>query len=184
MKKFLFSLAMAATILTGCDSLRNNPLVNPGNTPYGSAEFSKIKIEHYMPAFDHALAEARAEMEAIINNPEEPTFENTIVAMERSGELLNRVSTIFFVLNSNETSDQMQALAMEVQPKLVEFYNDINLNPTLWERVKKVYEGKDALTLTTEQAKLLDNTYDGFVRSGANLNDESPYPHHSSRPTG
>lgn len=172
MKKFLFTLVMAAAVLTGCDSLRNNPLVNQGKTPYGTAEFSKIKIEHYMPAFEQALTEARAEMEAIINNPEEPTFENTIVAMERSGELLNYVSTIFFVLNSNETSDEMQALALEVQPKLVEFYNDINLNPTLWERVKKVYEGKDALTLTTEQAKLLDDTYDGFVRSGANLNDE------------
>lgn len=172
MKKFLVSVVMAAAVLTGCDSLRNNALVNPGETPFGTPEFSKITLEDYKPAFEQALVEARAEMEAIISNPEEPTFDNTIKAMERSGELLNRVSTIFFVLNSNETSDQMQALAMEIQPKLVEFYNDINLNPTLWERVKKVYDGKEALNLNTEDAKLLENTYDGFIRSGANLNDE------------
>ncbi|MBR5830597.1 MAG: hypothetical protein IKY63_04985, partial [Tidjanibacter sp.] len=92
--------------------------------------------------------------------------------MERSGELLNHVSTIFFVLNGNETSDEMQALALEVQPKLITFSNDINLNPTLWERVKKVYEGKDALNLNEEDAKLLEDTYKGFVRNGANLSEE------------
>ena len=81
MKKFLFTLVMAAAVLTGCDSLRNNPLVNQGKTPYGTAEFSKIKMEHYMPAFDHALAEARTEMDAIINNPEEPSPKNTIITI-------------------------------------------------------------------------------------------------------
>ena len=158
--------------MTGCDSVSNNPLINQGNTPYGTPEFSKIKLEHYMPAFDYALAEARAEMDAIVNNTEEPTFENTIVAMERSGELLDHVSTIFFVLNGNETSDEMQALAMEVQPKLIAFSNDVNLNPELWERVKSVYEQRESLALNEEEAKLLENTYNDFVRSGANLNDE------------
>ena len=160
-------------MLCGCgDSIQKNPLINQGETPYGTPEFSKIKMEHYMPAFDYALAEARAEMDAIIYNEEEPTFENTIVAMERSGKLLDRVSTIFFVLNSNETSDEMQALALEVQPKLIAYSNDINLNPTLWERVKKVYEQRESLGLNEEDAKLLEDAYKGFVRNGANLSDE------------
>ena len=172
MKTKILTLVMAAAVMMGCDSIKNNPLINQGDTPYGTPEFSKIELEHYMPAFDYALAEARAEMDAIINNPEAPTFENTIVAMERSGELLNHVSTIFFVLNGNETSDAMQALALEVQPKLIAFSNDINLNPTLWERVKAVYEQKESLDLNEEDAKLLEDTYKGFVRNGANLSDE------------
>lgn len=174
MKTKFLALVMAVTALCGCgDSIKNNPLINQGETPFGTPEFSKIKLEHYMPAFDYALAEARKEMDLIIANPEEPTFENTIVAMERSGELLGHVSTIFFVLNGNETSDQMQALAMEVQPKLIAFSNDVNLNPTLWERVKSVYEKRESLNLNEEESKLLENTYRGFVRSGANLSEEA-----------
>ncbi|MBP3440627.1 MAG: M3 family metallopeptidase [Tidjanibacter sp.] len=172
MKKQIATFVMAAAMLGGCNSIENNPLINQGNTPYGTPEFSKIKLEHYKPAFDYALAEARKEVDAIVNNTEEPTFENTIVAMERSGELLGRVSTIFFVLNGNETSDQMQQLAIEIQPDLVAFSNDVNLNPQLWERVKAVYEQKEALGLNEEEAKLLENTYKGFVRNGANLSDE------------
>lgn len=172
MKKQIVTFAMAAAMLGGCNSIENNPLINQGQTPYGTPEFSKIKLEHYKPAFDYALAEARKEVDAIVNNTEEPTFENTIVAMERSGELLNHVSTIFFVLNGNETSDEMQALAIEIQPDLVAFSNDVNLNPQLWERVKAVYEQKENLGLNEEEAKLLENTYKGFVRNGANLSDE------------
>ncbi len=172
MKKQIVTFVMAAAMLGGCNSIENNPLINQGQTPYGTPEFSKIKLEHYKPAFDYALAEARKEVDAIVNNTEEPTFENTIVAMERSGELLNHVSTIFFVLNGNETSDEMQALAIEIQPDLVAFSNDVNLNPQLWERVKAVYEQKENLGLNEEEAKLLENTYKGFVRNGANLGDE------------
>ncbi len=172
MKKQFLMLAMATTMLCGCGGEERNPLINQGETPFGTPEFSKIKLEHYMPAFDQALSEARAEIDAIVNNPEEPTFENTIVAMERSGELLGHVSTIFFVLNGNETSDEMQNLALEVQPKLVAFSNDVNLNPKLWERVKYVYENRYELNLNEEERKLLENTYKGFVRSGADLNNE------------
>ena len=171
MKKQFLMFAMATTMLCGCGEERN-PLISQGETPFGTPEFSKIKLEHYMPAFDQALSEARAEIDAIVNNPEEPTFENTIVAMECSGELLGHVSTIFFVLNGNETSDEMQNLALEVQPKLVAFSNDVNLNPQLWERVKYVYENRGELNLNEEESKLLENTYNGFVRSGADLNDE------------
>ena len=172
MKKQIITFVMAAAMLGGCNSIENNPLINQGNTPYGTPEFSKIKLEHYKPAFEYALAEARAEIDAVVNNPEEPTFENTIVAMERGGELLNHVSTIFFVLNGNETSDEMQQLAIEIQPDLVAFSNDVNLNPQLWERVKAVYDKKESLNLNEEDAKLLEDTYKGFVRSGANLSDE------------
>ena len=172
MKTKFLTLVMAAAVMMGCDSIQNNPLIKQGNGPFGTPEFSKIELKHYMPAFDYALAEARAEVDAIVNNAEAPTFENTIVAMERSGALLNHVSTIFFVLNGNETSDEMQALALEVQPKLIAFSNDVNLNPTLWERVKAVYEQRESLNLNEEDAKLLENTYNDFVRSGANLTDE------------
>lgn len=162
---------MATTLLCGCGK-EKNPLLNPGNTHFGTPEFSKIELEHYKPAFEQAIAEARADIDAIVNNPEAPTFENTIVAMERSGKLLNHVSTIFFVLNGNETSDEMQNLALEIQPMLIAYSNDVNLNPQLWERVKVVYEQRESLGLNEEDAKLLENTYKGFVRSGANLNDE------------
>ena len=171
MKKTLLTVVMAAAVMmSGCES---NPLIKPAKTPFGAPEFTKIKIEHYMPAFEQGLKEARAELEATINNPEAPTFENTIEAMERGGELLNYVSNIFFVLDGNETSPEMQELALEIQPKLVEFYNDLNLNPTLWQRVKTVYEQRESLGLNEEQAKLLENTYKDFVRSGANLSDEA-----------
>ena len=171
MKKTLLTVVMAAAVMmSGCES---NPLIKPAKTPFGAPEFTKIKIEHYMPAFEQGLKEARAELEATINNPEAPTFENTIEAMERGGELLNYVSNIFFVLDGNETSPEMQELALEIQPKLVEFYNDLNLNPTLWQRVKTVYEQRESLDLNEEQAKLLENTYKDFVRSGANLSDEA-----------
>ncbi len=171
MKKTLLTVVMAAAVMmSGCES---NPLIKPAKTPFGAPEFTKIKIEHYMPAFEQGLKEARAELEATINNPEAPTFENTIEAMERGGELLGYVSNIFFVLDGNETSPEMQELALEIQPKLVEFYNDLNLNPTLWQRVKTVYEQRESLGLNEEQAKLLENTYKDFVRSGANLSDEA-----------
>ena len=171
MKKNLLTVVMAAAVMmSGCG---NNPLINPADTPFGAPEFSKIKLEHYMPAFEQGLKEARAELDAVINSTEAPTFENTIEAMERGGELLNYVSTIFFVLDGNETSPEMQELALEIQPKLVEFYNDLNLNPTLWQRVKTVYEQRESLGLNEEQAKLLENTYKDFVRSGANLSDEA-----------
>lgn len=171
MKKLLL-IAMATATLASCgDNIKQNPLVYPSETIYGTPEFSKIKFEHYEPAFDYALKEARKQTDAIINNPEAPTFENTIEAMERSGEILNRVVTIFFVLSGNETSPQMQELEIKLQPKLVEYSNDISMNPVLWQRVKTVYDNRANLSLNTEQSMLLEKTYKGFARSGANLSD-------------
>lgn len=149
-----------------------NPLLEKFETPFESAPFSKIKIEDYKPAFIQAIEEAKAEIDAITANPEAPTFANTIEAMELSGEKLGRISSIFFNLNSAETNDEIQEIAQEVSPLLSEFGNDIRLNQNLFERIKVVYNQKDSLNLTDEQAYLLEKKYKGFSRNGANLNEE------------
>ncbi|MGV0754842.1 M3 family metallopeptidase [Empedobacter brevis] len=150
----------------------NNPLLEKFDTPFESAPFSKIKNENYKPAFIQAIEDAKAEIEAITQNPESPTFVNTIEAMELSGEKLGRISSIFFNLNSAETNDEIQQIAQEVSPLLSEFGNDVRLNQDLFERIKTVYNQKDAFDLTEEQTYLLEKKYKGFSRNGANLNEE------------
>ncbi|POS02439.1 peptidyl-dipeptidase Dcp [Flavobacterium croceum DSM 17960] len=147
-------------------------LTSTFNTKHNTAPFSQIKLDDYKPAFIESIAQAKAEIDAIISNAEAPTFENTIVALDFSGEKLDRLSSIFFNLNSAETCDEMQKIAQEVSPLLTEFSNDIALNEDLFKRVKTVYDQKDTLTLTTEQATLLDKKFKGFSRNGALLNDE------------
>ena len=162
-------------VLGGCaqtDSLENNPLLQEWNTPYQTPPFSQIETKHYEPAIDYAIEQQRAEIDAIINNPEEPTFENTIVAMEQAGGLLSRISGVFFVLNNSDTSDEMQAIANNITPKLTELGNDISLNPELFKRVKAVYDKRDELELDQQDKQLLEETYNGFVRSGALLEGE------------
>ncbi|MDM1062648.1 M3 family metallopeptidase [Empedobacter falsenii] len=149
-----------------------NPLLEKFETPFESAPFSKIKNEDYKPAFIQAIEEAKAEIDAITANPETPTFANTIEAMELSGEKLGRISSIFFNLNSAETNDEIQEIAQEVSPLLSEFGNDVRLNQDLFERIKVVYNQKNSLNLTDEQAYLLEKKYKGFSRNGANLNEE------------
>ncbi len=141
-------------------------------TKHDTAPFSQIKNEDYLPAFNEGIAKAKAEIDAIVNNTEEPTFENTIAAMSYSGEMLERVSGIFFNLHSAETNDEIQKIAQEVSPLLSEFGNDIRLNKELFERVKTVYDKKDSLNLTTEQETLLDKQYKSFSRNGANLPED------------
>ncbi len=141
-------------------------------TKHDTAPFSKIKMEDYKPAFIENIAAAKAEIDTIINNPEAPTFENTIEALDFSGNALDRLSSIFFNLNSAETSDQMQKIAQEVSPLLTTFSNDITLNEDLFKRVKAVHDQKDKLTLTPEQATLLDKKFKNFSRNGALLSDE------------
>lgn len=146
-----------------------NPLLDKFNTPFESAPFLSIQNEHYKPAFEKAIEMAKTEIRQICENPEAPTFENTIEAMEISGEKLGRISSIFFNLNSAETNDEMQQIAQEVSPLLSEFSNDIRLNPVLFERIKTVYEQKNELNLSPEQFRLLEKKYKGFSRNGANL---------------
>lgn len=152
--------------------ITRNPLLEPFNTLHDTAPFTKIKNEHYLPAFKEAIKQAKAEIQEVIDNPDQPTFANTIEAMESTGERLNIIRGVFFNLNSAETNDEMQKIAQEVAPMLSEFGNDISLNEDLFARVKAVYEQKDQLELTIEQQTLLDNSYQSFVRNGANLNAE------------
>jgi Zn-dependent oligopeptidase len=142
------------------------------NTKHNTAPFSQIKIEDYFPAFQEGIALAKAEIDAIVNNPEAPTFENTILAMEFSGEILDRLSSIFFNLNSAETNDEMQKIVQEVSPLLAEFGNDITLNAELFSKIKTVYDQKENLDLNPEQTTLLDKKYKNFSRNGANLAED------------
>lgn len=148
-----------------------NPLLQAFTGVYETAPFGSIKIEHYLSAFDAAIEEARAEIQEIIDNPDAPTFENTIVALDLAGERLNRIQSIFFNLNSAETCDEMQEIAQEVAPKLSDFGNDVTLNEQLFARIKAVYEQREKLIVNTEESTLLEKTYRRFVRSGANLNE-------------
>ncbi|WP_310554872.1 M3 family metallopeptidase [Flavobacterium sp.] len=141
-------------------------------TKHDTAPFSSIKIEDYQPAFIENIQSARAEIDAITNNAEKPTFENTIEALEFSGSALDRLSSIFFNLNSAETSDEMQKIAQEVTPLLTEFSNDITLNEDLFKRIKTVYEQKENLHLSIEQTTLLDKKFKSFSRNGALLSEE------------
>ena len=146
-----------------------NILFEKFNTPFHTAPFSKIKNEDFIPAFKHAIETAKQEIDVIEKNTEAPTFQNTIEALEFSGEQLDRISSLFFNLNSAETNDEIQKIAQEVSPLLSEFSNDITLNEDLFKRVKAVYEKKETLNLTTEQTTLLDKKYKSFSRNGANL---------------
>lgn len=146
-----------------------NPLLGEFDTPHQTAPFDKITNADYKPAFDAAMAEGRKEIDAIANNSEDPSFANTIEAMDKAGALLDRVSNIFFNLNSAETNDEMQVIAREISPLLSDYGNDIMLNEALFARVKKVYDARETLNLNPEQKMLLEDTYRGFVRSGANL---------------
>ena len=164
-------LMMITTNMMATTENTQNPLLQPFRTIHQTAPFNEIKNEHFIPAFKAAIEEARAEVQAIINNPELASFENTVVAMTQSGDRLSAIRKIFFNLNSAETSDEIQKIAQEVAPLLSEFSNDISLNPDLFARVKAVYQQKNKLDLTPEQQTLLENSYLGFVRSGANLNE-------------
>ena len=146
----------------------NNPLLSPFDT----APFSQIKNEHFKPAFLQSIEDARAEIDAITENTDAPTFENTIEALEFSGQQLDRISSVFFNLNSAETNEEIQKIAQEISPLLSEFGNNITLNEALFKRVKMVYDQKATLHLTVEQDTLLDKKYKSFSRNGANLSEE------------
>ncbi|WP_117879501.1 M3 family metallopeptidase [Aureibaculum luteum] len=150
-----------------------NPLLQSFNTPYTTAPFSQIKNEHFKPAFEEAIKIAKAEIDEITSNSEIPSFKNTIETLDFSGYTLDRLSSIFFNLNSAETNDEIQKIAQEVSPLLSEFSNDIRLNEKLFERVKSIYDDRKKLNLTVEQATLLDKKYKNFARNGANLNDNA-----------
>lgn len=172
-KHILCAMALASATLNITSCMNNqNPFYSEYNTPHQTVPFDKIKLEHYEPAIIEGIKQHTAEVETIINNPEAPTFENTIVALDYAGNLLDRVVTVFFTLNSAETSDEMQELAQKLSPILTEHSNNISLDERLFARVKAVYENTDMSTLTIEQQRLLQKSFDSFARNGANLSDE------------
>lgn len=150
-----------------------NPFFQKYPTPHGTAPFDQIETAHFEPAIREGIRQQSAEVEAITNNPETPTFANTLAAYEASGEWLNRVAAVFENLRSAETNDDLKALAQQMIPLLSEHDNNISLNEKLFARVKNVYDQRQQLNLTTEQTKLLENAYDGFIRRGANLEGEA-----------
>ena len=178
MKKTIMAAGLAA-VLTACGSSGNktetmteNPLLTEFKTPFGVPPFDKIELDDYMPAFKEGIAQQQKEVEEIVKQKATPDFENTIVALDQSGDLLRKVSAIFYGLNSANTNDEMQALSRELSPLLSKNSDDIRMNPDLFARVKTVYENQESMNLNKEQKKLLEETYKSFVRGGANLDAE------------
>ena len=170
-KRVLF---MAALLVLVCSSalLAQNPFATEFDTPFGVPPFDRIRIEHYLPAFGEGMKLHREEIDVIANTADSPTFENTIETLEASGAMLERVSNVFFNMNSASTSDEMQEIAKEVAPKLSKHRDDIIFNEKLFRRVKTVYEQRGKLGLTPEQIRVLEDYYKDFARNGANLGPE------------
>ncbi|MGL4364120.1 MAG: M3 family metallopeptidase [Bacteroidales bacterium] len=166
-RKIFVVMAIIAT--TACSQLEKNPFFGEYKTQYGVPPFDKIKLTHYLPAFTKGIEQQSQEVADIANNAETPSFANTIAALENTGELLERVSRVFFPLYSAETSPEMDKLASSISPMLSKHQDNILLNEKLFERIKKLYEQKENLSLSLEQRKLLDNFYKNFERGGANL---------------
>lgn len=163
----------AGALVTSCGQKgTENPLLAEWDTPFGIPPFEKIKIEHYMPAFVEAMAQHKAEIDSIVNNTEEPTFENTIVAYDNAGALLDKISPVFSNLSGTDSNPEVIALEKELSPLRSKHFNEISLNQGLFNRVKAVYAKKDSLGLDAEQLRLLEEMYKGFVRSGADLPEE------------
>ncbi len=177
MKKLLFIL-FAAMVIVSCTNKKTESQKESGSiffsefdTQFGMPPFDKIQFEDYKPAFLKGMEIQAQEIDSIVNNPEAPTFENTIVALDNSGEILTRVSRVFYGLKGAETNDEIQKLAEELSPLLSEHSDNINLNEKLFARIKTLHDSVANLNLNTEQARLLDNYYKGFVRSGIMLDD-------------
>ena len=163
---------IAATNTSCTTTMEKNPLLAESTAPFGAPQFDQITDEHYLPAFEQAIAEAKADIDAIVANQEEPTFENTIEAMEFAGESLTKVAGIFYNVMEANTNETLQEIAEKISPMLTEYSMYVSLNNDLFQRVKAVYEKKDELGLAQDQMTLLENNYKDFVRGGANLSDE------------
>ncbi len=165
--------ALACISLIGCKKQpeidKTNPFLSEYNTPFNVPPFDKIMAKHYMPAFEKGMADGREELNKIINNKSTPTFKNTIDPLDNMGDLLNKVSTVFFGITSANTNDTLQKIEIEVSPKLSEYRDEIYLNPLLFKRIKSIYENKAKFSLDDEQKYLLENLYKNFVRNGALL---------------
>lgn len=167
-------IATSLPLMAQDNTDKDNPFFNYKNwkTPHGTYPFEQIKPEHYMPAFEEAMRQGLKEIDDIANNPKAPTFQNTIEAYEKSGQMLSVVASCFYNLTSAETNDQLQQLEMQLSPKMSEYSSSIRLNEKLFQRIKAVYDNRQKLKLTKEQAKMLDDIYESFANNGANLSPE------------
>lgn len=162
---------LGVTLLTAC-TMQNNPLLSESPLPYGAPQFDKIKPGHYLPAFEEAFRQGKQEIDAIVANPDAPTFQNTIEALEYAGSAANRVEMIFYNILEADATDELQEIAEKVSPMETEYSMYISLNDKLFERIKTVYNQRNSLDLEPDQMKLLEDTYKSFERSGANLSPE------------
>ena len=175
MKKAMSLFILSSILLIGCGpkketkDLSQNPFMQEWDTPFGVPAFDKISESDYLPAFEEGMRQQMEEVDAIINNNEEPTFENTVLALENSGKLLNNVSAVFFNLAECMNSPEMEAIAEEIYPKLSVHSDSINMNPQLFAKIKAVYDAKDTREYTPEELRLIEETYKMFVRGGANV---------------
>ena len=174
--RFFTPLIALTMMVTACNNTpsaeRENPLLAEWNTPYGVPPFEEILVEDYMPAFEAAMEQHKAEIEAIVANPEEPTFENTILALDNAGAKLNDVANTFFLIAAADTNPEMQKVEAEVSPLLAAHSDEIMMNPELFQRVKKVYLGRKKAGLDRMQLRLTEKSYKDFERNGANLSEE------------
>lgn len=173
--RYMTTFVLAAVLLSGCKkkednaALKENPFMQEWNTPYGVPPFDKIEKEHYLPAFEEGMRQQKTAIEEIVSNKENPTFANTIIPLEYSDELLNKVSSVFFNLTECCNDEDMEKLADTIMPMVTQHGDDIMLNEKLFQKVKKVYENRKNENLNPEQLRLLEETYKSFVRGGANV---------------
>ena len=165
----MFSLLCAGMCVCACENGEVNPLLTEWNAPYGIPPFEDVKPEHYMPAYKVAMEQYRNEIDGIVSNPEEPTFENTIVAFDNSGELLSRISAVFGSANGVNSSEELRNISKELSPLLSELSSEVNMNEKLFQRIKSVYDRRDSLNLEPDQYRLVTLIYEDFQRSGAEL---------------
>ncbi len=178
MRKFIVSCIVLAVAFASCQNQKKetqtsmeNPFFKEWTTPYGVPPFGEIEIEHYLPAIKEGIAQREAEVNKIVENNDEPTFENTILALDKSGEILSKVTGTFYPLNSANTNDEMQALAREVSPLMTGHSDNISMNPGLFKKIKSVYDRRNELNFDKEQLRVTEKYYDDFVRNGANLSE-------------
>ncbi|MEN8118577.1 MAG: peptidase M3, partial [Bacteroidota bacterium] len=179
MKKLLFIVLVTGLALSSCQNQKKetaenmeNPFFKEWTTPFEVPPFDEIKVEHYVPAVKEGIKQQQAEIDAIVANSEEPTFENTILALDKSGVLLKKAGGVFGPLNSADTNEEMQAVARELSPLRTAHYNNIAMNAGLFKRIKAVYDKRDELNFDQEQMRVVEKLYEDFERGGANLSAE------------
>lgn len=172
MRKLLVLFIALSAVISGCSTAEENPLLTDFNTPFDAPPFDRIENEHFLPAYEKAIEQHKAEIADIVNNNAAPDFENTIVAYDNAGEMLSRVSRIFGGLNSANTNNRMQEIAKETTPMLSAHRNEIRFNEQLFARIKAVYDQREELGLDPEQMRVVEKIYEDFARNGAALPEE------------